>query len=132
MQYYDLSSKGLKPYTVSITPNLLKSVKCARRRSDQYLEDVKNSQEKEEKKAELVTLETELQLIQSRCSILQVAISSLDSEFISLVQKAEERNDMLMVGRGNSLKRTSEEKRGHLSVLEKGVEELKAKKKKLI
>ena len=91
---------------------------------------MKNSQKKEEKK--LVTLETELQLIQSQCSILQVAISSLDSEFISLVQKAEERNDMLMVVRGNSLKRTSEEKRGHLSVLEKRVEELKAKKKRLI
>ena len=92
---------------------------------------MKESLQKEEKKSELVSVENELESMQSQRSVLKDTIKSLDYKFISFMKKAEEQSNILLVTHDNSLKRTSEKKQEQLSVLEKRVEELQTKKRKL-
>ena len=84
---------------------------------------MKKSQQKEEKKAELVSVENELESMQSQCSVQKDTIKSLDSEFISFMTKTEEQSNILLVNHGNLLKRTSEKKQEQFSVLEKRVQD---------
>ena len=49
-----MSVNGLESYTVPITPQFLKSAKCARRRYEVHLEDMTKSHQKEENRVDAV------------------------------------------------------------------------------
>ena len=62
--------------------------------------------------------------------MLEDTIKKLDSSFVDMMKKAEQKNMMHFVIDGDALKRKSEEKVEHL--LKRRVEELQIKKKKLV
>ena len=69
----------VKPYTIQISSELLKSVKSARHRYEIHLEEQKKSAQKEQKNVELVEVENELQTMTSQCSNLEETIATLNS-----------------------------------------------------
>ena len=56
---------------------------------------------------------------------------SLDDEFVELVKKAEEKDDMSLVIKANGIKRKNEEKSKTVSSLEEAVAIISEKKRKL-
>ena len=122
---------AIEPYTIQIKNELLKSVKCARQRYEIHLEDQKKSTKEKKKNEELVEVSNELQTITAQCSTLEDTIKKLDVPFVEMMNKAKEKNMMHFVIEGNALKRKSEEKVNQLFVLEKRVDELQIKKRKL-
>ena len=51
----------------------------------------------------------------------------MDDEFVKCIDRAEKKNDMSLVIKGNGLKRKSEAKQEALMVLEKQLDDLKVK-----
>ena len=127
-----LRVNAVEPYTIQVKNELLKSVKCVRQRYDIHLEEQKPSTKEKEKSKELVEGNNELESITTQCSTLEDTIKKLDSSFVDMMKKAEQKNMMHFVIEGNALKRKSEEKVEQLFVLKRRVEELQIKKKKLV
>ena len=127
-----LRVNAIKPYTIQVRNELLKSVKYARQRYDIHLEEQKTSTKEREKSKELVEVNNELESITTQCSTLEDTIKKLDSSFVDVTKKAEQKNMMHFAIEGNVLKRKSEEKVGQLFVLKRRVEEHQIKKKKLV
>ena len=74
-------------------------------------------------------MENEIKAVEEEADNLQSTIEEMKSEFLNLIFKAEEQNNILMVVQGNALKRKSEEKEGYLGVLKKRIVELGQKRK---
>ena len=127
-----LRVNAIEPYTIQINNELLKSVKCARQRYEVHLEEQKKSAKGKQKGEELVKVDIELETITTQCSALEDTIKKLDTSFVVMMKKAEEKNMMHFVIEGNALKRKSEEKVNQLSVLKKRLDELQIKKRKLV
>ena len=73
-----------------------------------------------------------MQTITGQCSKLEDTIRKLDTSFVEMMKKAEEKIMMHFVIEGNALKRKSEEKVTQLFVSKKRVDELPIKKEKLV
>ena len=56
--------------------------------------------------------------LKAKCDQLQRAIDIMEKEFIDCMEKAEARNDMSLVIKGNGLKRKSEQAKGDLKLLQ--------------
>ena len=56
---------------------------------------------------------------------------SLDNEFVELVKKAEEKDDMSLVMKANGIKRKREEKSKNVPSLEEAIAIISEKKRKL-
>ena len=126
-----LSEGGLKPHTVPINTQMIRSVKGAWRRYYQHLEEAKEVEKKKEKDSELVQLENERNNLQFQCDDLQKTITALESKFVDFARKAENTNQMQYLIEGNALKRKSEEKAEVVSTLKKRIEEIDEKRKKM-
>ena len=124
-----LSQNKLLPHTAPITNALLKSCRKSRQRYIQHLDEEKQKRGKEEKSHEVQTVENEIKAVEEEADNLQSTIEEMKSEFLNLIFKAEEQNNILMVVQGNALKRKSEEKEGYLGVLKKRIVELGQKRK---
>ena len=122
----------IEPYTIQIKNELLKSVKYARQRYEVHLEEQKKSAKEKQKGEELAKVDNELETITTQCFTLEDTLKKLDTSFVDMMKKAEEKNMMHFVIEGNALKRKSEEKVKQLSVLKKWVAELQIKKRKLV
>ena len=122
----------IEPYTVKIRNELLKSVKFARQRYDDHLEEQRKLAKEQKSSEELHQIQNELEAITSLCSALEETVKKLDLSFVEMMKKAEEKNMMHFVVEGNALKRKSEEKVQLLSVLKKRLEELNIKKRKIV
>ena len=56
-----------------------------------------------------------------RKQLLVDACKKLDDEFIQVIRKAEEKNDMKLVIKGNALKRKSDRKQSQVGTLEESI-----------
>ena len=56
----------------------------------------------------------------------------MEKEYVECMELAEKKNDMSFVIKGNGLKRKCDDKKQDIDVLEKQIQELEAKKKKLM
>ena len=89
-----LRVNAIEPYTVQVKNKLLKSVKCAKQRYDIHLDEQKSSTKEKEKGKELVEVNNELESITTQCSTLEDTIKKLDSSFVDMMKKAEQKNMM--------------------------------------
>ena len=63
---------------------------------------------------------------------LERAMEMMDSEFVECIRLAEDRDDMAYVHNGLVLKRKSTDTNNSMEVVEKEIQELKEKKRKLL
>ena len=56
--------------------------------------------------------------LKAKCDQMQRGIDIMEKEFVGCIEKAEARNDMSLVIKGNGLKRKSEQTKGHLKLLQ--------------
>ena len=114
-----LRVNAIEPYTIQVKNELLKLVRCARQRYDIYLEEQKTSSKEKEKSKELVEVNSELESITTQCSTLEDTLKKLDSSFVDMMKKVEQKNMLHFAIEGNALKRKSEEKVEQLFVLKR-------------
>ena len=67
-----------------------------------------------------------------RKQLLVEASKKLDNEFIQVIRKAEMKNDVKLVIKGNALKRKSKEKESQLGTLEESIKILEEKRRKIM
>ena len=99
----------LKPHTVPITNQFMHSVALARQKYNKSLENKKNNREKENCSNEKKKITEEIAVVTQKYEQFQKLYEILDSEFLSAIKLAEEKNDMTLVVKGNTLKRRSKE-----------------------
>ena len=121
-------SNNLRPATVPINKPLVLSVKGADLKWKIHIVEKKSQQEKcdvEREKAlnsESKDINLKIEDIKKSCEILH--------EFLDCFMQAEKKNDMHFVIKGNSLKRTSDEKKQNIQKLEDALNILAEKCKK--
>ena len=69
--------------------------------------------------------------LKAKCDQMQWGIDIMEKEFVGCIEKAEARNAMSLVIKGNWLKRKSEQTKGHLKPLQDEWK-IRRKKKKVI
>ena len=99
----------LKPHTVPITNQIMRSVALARQKYNESLENKKNDREKENCSNEKKKITEEIAVVTQKYEQFQKLYQTLDSEFVSAIKLEEEKNDMTLVVKGNALKKRSEE-----------------------
>ena len=82
---------AIKPYTIQIKNDLLKSIKWARQRYGIHQEEQKKFSKEKMKNEQLVEVSNELQTITAQCSMLENTVKKLDALFVDMMEKAEER-----------------------------------------
>ena len=70
--------------------------------------------------------------LKAKCDQMQRAIDIIEKEFVDCIEKAEARDDMSLVIKGNGLKRKREQTKGDLKLLQDEYEKLDEKKKSAI
>ena len=103
-------SNGFKPYTVPTKNLLIRSVATARQKYHDSL--AKSKLETKQKKAnyEKLFITEDLKVVTAKCDELKKICESFNVEFVSLVERAEEKMDMSFVSKANAFKRKPEEK----------------------
>ena len=66
--------------------------------------------------------------LKANCDQMQRAIDIMEKEFVECIEKAEARNDMSLVIKGNGLKRKSEQTKGDQKLLQDEYKKLDKKK----
>ena len=95
-------------HTVPITNQLMRSVALAHQKYNERSENKKNDREKENCSNEKKKITEEIAVVTQKYEQFQKLYETLDSEFVSAIKLAEEKNDMTLVVKGNALKRRSE------------------------
>ena len=108
-----LNVMDIKPHTIEIKNELLKSVKCARLRYETHLEEQRKLNKENKENEELTQVNNELQAIVRQCSVLSETISKLDASFVDMIAKAEKTNSMycVMCDRRQCIKKKKSRKR---------------------
>ena len=73
-----MNSKGIEPHTLSLTPQLVRSVKYALIKYQEYLESLEESCKKNKKSEEMLCVDNELKAVKEQCNNLKDTIKSLD------------------------------------------------------
>ena len=76
-------------------------------------------------------LSSDIKDVIQKKQLLLEACEKLDQEFVDIIGKAEKRNDMWLVIKGNGLKRKSDKKCKEVETLDKTIKILEEKRKKL-
>ena len=126
-----MQKKDLKPSNIELSPQLIRSVKGSRQRYSAYLEEQKKIKEKSKRNDQIEILNAELKDAISKKERLLKFCKGLDDEFVELVKKAEEKDDMSLVMKANGIKRKIEEKSKDVSSLEEAIAIISGKKRKL-
>ena len=95
------------------------------------MENNKNDREKENCSNEKKNIIKEIAVITQKYEQFQKLHETLDSDFASVIQLAEEKNDMTLVVKGNTLKRGSEEAFKNVKKFQKTIDLLKEKCQKM-
>lgn len=126
-----MRSKELQPHTLPINRKLLRSVNLSRQRYSEYLRNQKKDAKENEANQQLALVASDLKNELARKKSLVDMCEVLDREFVELVNKAEKKNDMSLLVKGNALKRKSEEKEREIADITAGILILQEKKRKL-
>ena len=124
-----MQKKDLKPSNVELSSHLIRSVKASRQRYRTYLEEQKKVKGKSKKNDQIEILNAELKDAISKKERLLKVCKSLDDEFVELVLKAEDKDDMSFVMKANGIKRKNEETSKNVSLLEEAIVIISEKKR---
>ena len=103
-------SNSLKPYTISITNQLIRSFYAARQKYQESLATSKFQEKQRKASNEKLTITEELRVLTVKRNQLNKICDSLNVEFVSSVRLAEEKMDLTLLSKANALKRKSEDK----------------------
>ena len=81
----------------------------ARMKYEEYLKLEKEKKSAIEKETQALQISSNIENLCSKCSTLERTIKMLDTDFIHCIKSAEEKDDMSLVKKGNTLKHKSEE-----------------------
>ena len=129
-----MRKNNLDPASITITKKLIMSVKAARQRYQDAIEEEKKKEKEKEQNDQLTISNTEIRDVEKKKECLSQVCESLDKESIEIIQRAEGKDDTTVrtsVIKTNGLKRKSEEKRHEIGILEKTILNLELKKQKL-
>ena len=104
--------KNLDAASITITKKLIMSVKAARQKYQDAIEEEKKNEKEKEQNDQLKILNTEIQDVEKKKECLSQVCESLDKEFIEIIQSAEGKDDTTVrtpVIKVNGLKQKSEE-----------------------
>ena len=121
----------INPKDINIDKPMIKAVKNSHKlyliAQEKKLQEKKNTDIENRKLA----LAGDIKDVQKKCSVLEKAIKDMADESDKCFKRAEKKNDMSLVIKGNSLKRSCEESRTELLKLEEVQKDLQEKRKKL-
>ena len=106
-----MQAHNLKPYSIDISPAMVKSFKSAHSKYRLYLEEEKkeNSNESENK---ALYLSNDIHKLKVQVENVKKAISRMNHEAFDCMEKAEKKGDMSYVLMGNRLKCDSDKMKG--------------------
>ena len=116
---------------IELTNKLIRSVKAAHQRDQFDLEQQKKNAKQDESNQQLEILGSEIKNVIQKQQLLLEACENLDQEFVNIISQAEKMNDMRLLNKENGLKRKNEEKRKEVETLDKTINVLEEKRKKL-
>ena len=125
-----MNSHKLKPHTVEINKDLLKSVKSVRSKWELAREEKKQHQKKTDLENQKTLISKNIEQVKEKCDSLKKAINIMESEFVESIKQSVLENIMALFIKNNGLKKKSEETKQDLSTLEKLLSELNEKKRK--
>ena len=128
-------ANSLLPHSIEINPVMLQHVRGARMKYSMYLEDQKKDTQKEKDNSQLqILLSEETELITKK-EVIKNVQRKLDDEYFKSVALAEGKSDLVsitaFIKKANALKRKSDEQREELDKLDKGLQCVSDKKRKL-
>ena len=123
---------NLKPYSIDISPAMVKSFKAAHSKYQLYLEEEKKKKISNELENKAMYLSNDIQKLKVQVENMKKAISRMNDEAFDCMEKAEKKGDMSYVLMGNRLKRDSDKMKGDKDKLERDINELELKRKKLM
>ena len=123
-----MQKNNLLPSTIELTKKLIRSVKTGRQLDP---EQQKKNAKHDEGNQHLEILSSEIKDVIQKKQLLLEACENLDQEFVNIISEAEKKNDMRLVMKGNGLKRKGEEKRKEIETLDKTINVLEEKRKKV-
>lgn len=121
----------LKPHTVEISDALVKSFKGAHMKYKLHLAEKKEKQVLSEAENKALHISNDIENIRSDVRVMEKAVAMMNIEISECMKLAEEKKDLSYVIKGNGLKRKCEKTQGDISLLQKEIDGLMMKKRKL-
>ena len=97
----------LNPYI--IPSKMLESVQLSRQKYEIDLQESKSEIKQDEKQKQIALIEEDIDRINERIELVNKTVSLLDDEFILLIKKAKNDNNMSVISKTNVRKRKSSE-----------------------
>ena len=128
-------ANSLLPHSIEINAVMLQHVRGARMKYSLYLEDQKKDTQKEKDNSQLqILLSEEAELITKK-EVIKNAQRKLDDEYFKSVALAEGKSNLVsitaLIKKANALKRKSDEQREELDKLDKALQCVSDKKRKI-
>ena len=131
-----MQNNSLLPLTITLTIELIRSVKGARQKYQIQQDQQCSEQKKKQQTEQLVILNQELCDLETRRQQLIEVSNSLDKDFVETIKLAEKQKDLKsissMIAKVNGLKRKSEEQLAEASKLLDTINVIEAKRKKIL
>ena len=133
---HHMRNNSLLPLTITLTKELIRSVKGARQKYQIQQDQQCSKQKKKQQTEQLVILNQELCDLQTHRQQLLEVSNSLDKDFVETIKLAEKQKDLKsissMIAKVNGLKRKSEEQLAEASKLLDAINVIEAKRKKIL
>ena len=126
-----LLSNQQEAHSGPITNQLICSVAAAHQKYKESSKEKRKRKKEDNLTKEKKKVTDEITVLVQRHEKLQKLHENLDAEFVSLMEQAEDKNDMTMVVKGNALKRRSEQALEDTKVLDESIELLKEMRQKM-
>ena len=99
----------IKLNTYIIPSKMLESVQLSRQKYEIDLQESKSEIKQDEKQKQIALIEEDIDRINERIELVNKTVSLLDDEFILLIKKAKNDNNMSVISKTNVRKRKSSE-----------------------
>ena len=126
-----MSAKKVEPHEMTINQQLVKSVRGSRQRYEQHLEKKKHEESRQVIDTNKQVIITEINSIKERCEDLEDIVKTLNTKFVELTKKAEEKNELKFLIDGNGMKQKCEEKEEKLEILKQRKKKFLTEKEKV-
>ena len=124
-------ANGLQPHTIEITKPLVKACKSAYTAYKAHLEEEKEKVVLTEHDKYAEHINSDIDKIKTQINQMTKALEMTERGFVDCVKMAEEKKDVSYVIKGNGRKRKSDQYKDSITTLEKEIESLQEKKRKL-
>jgi len=111
-------SNNVLPHTIEITQPMIKEFRSARQRYATHLEDENEKREKSDNERKSRLILDDIEKLKSRQVSLNKSIALLESESTDCMDKGEEKMDITLFVKANTLKRKTRELKEQLESLD--------------